>query len=281
MAKHHDEPDSSRETPEKASGTTRGDRMQGKSEYDVGYGKPPKAHQFQPGRSGNLKGRRKRVPTVNEQIQTLMLQKVTVSEGGERKQMTRQEVMLRSIVNNALKGDLKAANFLLGVQNSHRDNSSAAIDPAKLNEESRALLQEYTRQLQTGEEIAPSTDLETGPRVDAHVPEEATRDREAHSEADTENSVPAATMPTQPIVAPVVVSASATGSTQSPSTAPADQATRSVIIASAPVVNVVRAMSSGTPQRPSDVPSPPRSTPPTPHSIPPSATSAPQTLATA
>ena len=86
-------------------------------EYAVGYRKPPKSTRFKPGRSGNPKGRRKGEPSVFEQIRALLRQKLTVTEGGKRKRLSRQEVMFKSIGNKAVGGDLKAAAFLFELMN--------------------------------------------------------------------------------------------------------------------------------------------------------------------
>ena len=109
-------------------------------ERAVGYGNPPKAHRFQPGRSGNPKGRKQRAPTVAEQVGKLLGQKVKVTEGGKQKSLSIQEVMLRSIVKNAAKGDIKSAAFLLNLQSSHANSTSTSIEPERLNHDDKALL---------------------------------------------------------------------------------------------------------------------------------------------
>ena len=125
-------------------------------EYTVGYAKPPKSTRFKPGRSGNPKGRRKGEPSVFEQIRALFRQKLTVTEGGKRKRLSRQEVMFRSIGNKAVGGDLKAAAFLFELMKSHKDSASSSIDPKMLNDEAQAVLADFVKQLQTGEVLSNS-----------------------------------------------------------------------------------------------------------------------------
>ena len=125
-------------------------------EYTVGYAKPPKSTRFEPGRSGNPKGRRKGEPSVFEQIRALFRQKLTVTEGGKRKRLSRQEVMFKSIGNKAVGGDIKAAAFLFELMNSHKDSASSSIDPKMLNDEAHAVLADFVNQLQTGEVLSNS-----------------------------------------------------------------------------------------------------------------------------
>ena len=62
-------------------------------------------------------------------MRMVLSKKVEISEGGKTKRLTLQEVMLRNIANKAAKGDLRAANFVLGLL-----NSDAASDLPAPNE---------------------------------------------------------------------------------------------------------------------------------------------------
>jgi hypothetical protein len=55
---------------------------------------PQRASQFQPGTSGNPRGRRKGSRSVGAILNGIMSQKVTVSEGGRTRRVSRLEVML-------------------------------------------------------------------------------------------------------------------------------------------------------------------------------------------
>ena len=76
----------------------------------VGYGKPPRRHQFQPGVSGNRHGRPKaRNTPINEFRDTEAARLVTVkSEDGRERKMTKAEVAAHALVNDALRGDMSA-----------------------------------------------------------------------------------------------------------------------------------------------------------------------------
>jgi hypothetical protein len=53
----------------------------------VGYGHPPRHTRFQPGRSGNPKGRPRGTPTVGTNLQDVIRQKVAVTEGGKTRRV--------------------------------------------------------------------------------------------------------------------------------------------------------------------------------------------------
>lgn len=80
---------------------------------DVGYGKPPKEHQFKPGQSGNPKGRPKGSPNLLKLISKHAAKKVSVLEVGIEKKMARMDVVILAMFNKASKGDVSAARLLI------------------------------------------------------------------------------------------------------------------------------------------------------------------------
>lgn len=107
-------------------------------DYEVGYGKPPKATRFQKGQTGNPKGRPKGSLNAATLMQQLMAERISVVEkGGREKVMPMMEVVLRRLVNKAASGDLKAAPLVLriaeqGLADLGEETPSAERDQAHL-----------------------------------------------------------------------------------------------------------------------------------------------------
>ena len=81
-------------------------------EYDVGFKRPPKHTQFQPGQSGNSKGRPKGSRNFNTVIEQELNSFVSITERGKVKQVRKKEIIAKQVVNKAAAGDLKATGML-------------------------------------------------------------------------------------------------------------------------------------------------------------------------
>jgi len=82
-------------------------------DYQIGYGKPPKATRFKPGRSGNPKGRPKRDASLSNIVNGVFEAPTQYRENGQARTATRREVELISLVQRAIQGDVGAADILL------------------------------------------------------------------------------------------------------------------------------------------------------------------------
>jgi len=75
----------------------------------VGYGKPPKHARFRPGESGNPKGRPKtKSKSFASGILAELEQSVIVRENGRELKLTKRAVIVKRLVANAMKGDVRA-----------------------------------------------------------------------------------------------------------------------------------------------------------------------------
>ena len=85
-----------------------------KSNYPVGYKKPPRHSRFKPGRSGNPRGRPKR-DIVKQDAQSLFAKvanaKVTVKLHGKVIRISKEEFLMRRIFQEAEKGNAAALNY--------------------------------------------------------------------------------------------------------------------------------------------------------------------------
>ena len=80
--------------------------------YDVGYGKPPAHARFQPGRSGNPKGRPKKSPSQENALQRVLAQPVPIVTDGKRKTVPASEALYHKLLQMALSGNIRALNTL-------------------------------------------------------------------------------------------------------------------------------------------------------------------------
>jgi hypothetical protein len=85
----------------------------GKPPYDVGYAKPPSNTRFTPGQSGNPTGRPRGAKNFGTAIEDELRARVTVTENGRRKRVSKREVIAKRLVNRAAEGDLRAIPLLL------------------------------------------------------------------------------------------------------------------------------------------------------------------------
>ena len=80
-----------------------------KSNYQVGYGRPPAGSQFKKGTSGNPRGRPKHTKNMKTIIREALTSPVTVREGERTRRVPKIEGIVLRQVEAALKGDEKAA----------------------------------------------------------------------------------------------------------------------------------------------------------------------------
>src|SRR6476646_1040080 len=75
---------------------------------NVGYCHPPTRHQWKPGQSGNLFGRRKGSKNLRHAIEEILTDKITVRESNKVSRVTRLEAVLLKQLSQALAGNHKA-----------------------------------------------------------------------------------------------------------------------------------------------------------------------------
>ena len=117
----------------------------GKSAYSVGYCRPPLPTRFKPGKSGNPKGRPRGRKNLRTVLDNILKEPVKVTTGDRTRVVTKGEAFLLTLVNGALKSELKAAGILLGVLrgNGYFDEQPTTDSPIVPAEQVLAMVQDY------------------------------------------------------------------------------------------------------------------------------------------
>jgi hypothetical protein len=113
------------------------------ADYAVGYGRPPRATQFASGKSGNPRGRPKGSRTVGAILQDILRQKIAVTENGKTRRLAALEVMLRRLVNDAMRSDAKAMRLLLALVERYAETTEAKVQLGELLAEDQTILAQY------------------------------------------------------------------------------------------------------------------------------------------
>jgi hypothetical protein len=111
----------------------------------VGYGRPPPAHQFKPGRSGNPRGRPKGAKNEATILSDLLNRKITVREGGTSRKISILEAILLRFTEDALKGNVKTATFLFS---RYATTNASESQPNDLSEDDRKVLDTFVQRLE-------------------------------------------------------------------------------------------------------------------------------------
>jgi hypothetical protein len=82
--------------------------------YDdaVGYGRPPKHSQFQPGQSGNPNGRPKDRRNLKTELEEELGERILVREGEKQQRITKRHAVIKGQLAKAIKGDTRAAAWV-------------------------------------------------------------------------------------------------------------------------------------------------------------------------
>lgn len=95
------------------------DEQNNHEDYEVGYGKPPKKHQWKKGHSGNPKGKVPGVKNLKTLVDEMAHMPCEIMQNGKKTKSTVLAVTLRQMAIKATQGDLKAATKLISLVNEH------------------------------------------------------------------------------------------------------------------------------------------------------------------
>lgn len=112
----------------------------GNRDYEVGYKKPPPDFQFRKGQSGNPKGRPKGVNNFKTDLAAELNERVRITEGGEEKVLTKQQVLIKRATEKGSKGDMRAIEVVFKWRGLYLEEDAADETPVPLSLDDQAII---------------------------------------------------------------------------------------------------------------------------------------------
>lgn len=81
----------------------------------VGYGNPPRQHQFKAGASGNPRGRPRGAKGLRAELKAELDEFVTITSDGKPKRIRKRRLVIKALAAKAAKGNVAAADKLLSL----------------------------------------------------------------------------------------------------------------------------------------------------------------------
>ena len=117
-----------------------------KNDYEVGYGKPPIHSQYQPGQSGNPKGRPKGTRNFKTDAMAVLAVPVKVNKDGKTKKVSSQHAALLKLREKALKGDARSIERFLELARIFNADDLAIVQ-SNLSSSDEEILMRYQQRI--------------------------------------------------------------------------------------------------------------------------------------
>jgi Family of unknown function (DUF5681) len=124
----------------------------------VGYCRPPQHTRFQPGRSGNPKGRPKGSKNFSTLFSEELAQPVILKENGKRRRMPKRQALAKQVINKALSNDLRAAALVLDQVWRCEGSAEGPVAIEVDQPENKLVMESIIRRIRMNEEAPSGTD---------------------------------------------------------------------------------------------------------------------------
>jgi hypothetical protein len=132
----------------------------------VGYRRPPKHRRFQPGQSGNPRGRPLGVKSLSDIVRKIVGQKVSVTENGRTRRIPRLEAILLRAASEASRGDAASLRLLLQLAERYGESDQTGAERQTIAAEDVEILRRYLP------DLASSRSEAVGPEANADAEHE-------------------------------------------------------------------------------------------------------------
>jgi Family of unknown function (DUF5681) len=116
-------------------------------DYEVGYRKPPCQTRFRKGQSGNPKGRTAGDKNLSTLLSEALNEHVIITENGGRRKISKRQAIVKQIVNQAAKGDWRAAKLLLDIQQENEPRSEPEPSESSLGAADEKVIEQLKARL--------------------------------------------------------------------------------------------------------------------------------------
>ena len=114
------------------------------SEEKTGYKRPPKAHRFKQGESGNPRGRPKARRNVNDDLADMLNKPIQIRENGKLRWITQQQALLLRLFQQGMDGDVKSiANIMSMIRQQATWTDQADLE--FVTESDRQIIEDFLR----------------------------------------------------------------------------------------------------------------------------------------
>ncbi|WBL80354.1 DUF5681 domain-containing protein [Bradyrhizobium xenonodulans] len=114
-------------------------------DQNAGYKRPPVSRRFRPGQSGNPKGRPKGSRNLKTDLTSMMRKRVQIREDGEQRFVSRQELVLLRLFEQAAKGETKACTQLFNMIMKFEPKAGADGESAIVTDHDHEIIADFLR----------------------------------------------------------------------------------------------------------------------------------------